>query len=242
MRPIDRTHRTPKARTAAACFVALLLVMEVLGGGFTIPELAAQDASGDLGTAERILAQARGHEDPDVRVQLYDMVESRARAALEEDPSDIDARWWLVATLGLRADEESARRKIQLAGEVHEEAERILEVDPDHPGAHHAVARLHAGILRLNRVVRYVALRLVGEETLREADWEGAEWHIQRAIEQEPDILIHRYERVRMLQTQGRLDEAREELENLFSLPDTAPMDPVVRSRAERLRSELGEG
>lgn len=198
-----------------------------------------QDPTPELGSAEQILAQARGHHDSQVRRDLYELVEERAVRVLEADPDDLDARWWLIAARGLRVDEESARTRVRLAREVHEDAERILAVDSLHPGAHHALARIHAGIMRLNPVVRFVAVRLVGESTLREASWEDAEWHIAQASSREPDALVHHFERARMLQSQARHDEAHEVLDTLLALPDRRPMDPVVRERALQLRKEL---
>ncbi len=216
-----------------------LLPIVLLTLSLTTPSVGAQDPAGDLSSAEQILAQARAHDDPEVRRQLYELVEDRATRALEADPDDLEARWWRIAAKGLRVDDVSPRTKIRLAGEVHEDATRILATDSLHPGAHHAMARIHAGIMRLNPVVRYIAVRLVGESTLRQAAWEDAEWHIARAMEGEPDALVHRYELVRMLQSQRRYDEAEAVIATLLALPDHRPMDPVVRDRALSLREEL---
>ncbi|TVP55457.1 MAG: hypothetical protein EA351_10735 [Gemmatimonadales bacterium] len=216
-----------------------LLSIALVTLSVTATSAQAQDPDGGLSTAEQILAQARGHDDPEVRRQLYELIEDRAVRALDADPDDLEARWWLIAAKGLRVDEVSPRAKIRLASEVHEDANRILAADSLHPGAHHAMARIHAGIMRLNPVVRYIAVRLVGESTLRQAAWEEAEQHIAQAMEREPEALVHRYELVRMLQSQARYDEAEDVLDTLFALPDRRPMDPVIRDRALTLREEL---
>lgn len=198
-----------------------------------------RQTSGPFRDAPMLLARGRGHPDRPVRVALYREVESLAEARLALDPHDIEARWWRVAAVGLRLDEEGPREKIRLARFIHGEAEWILERDPHHPGAHHALGRLHAGILRLNPVLRFFALRMVGEEELRHARWEDAERHLRAAIAAEPCLLHHRYELARILEDQGRRAEALEERRKLLALPDLDPMDPVVRGRITTRRQEM---
>lgn len=188
--------------------------------------------SGSLRHAPFLLAQGRGHTNPQARVDLYLEVEALADERLAADPEDLEARWWRIAAMGLRVDEESARGKIGLAREIHGEARWILEREPDHAGGHHAMGRLHAGVLRVNRVVRFLALRLVGEAELRDASWEGAVDHLRRAVEAEPCFLSHRFELARALMDQGREEEARGELALMLALEDRNPMDPVVRRTA----------
>ncbi|TVP77478.1 MAG: hypothetical protein EA352_03560 [Gemmatimonadales bacterium] len=213
----------------------LLLLAILLPGGVDLHGQAGTTADIDLDNADRILAQARGHDNSEVRLSLYRSVEEEARAALEADPDDHEARWMLLATLGLLVDEVGAREKVQAAREVHEHAQVLLEHDARHAGAHHAMGRLNAGILRLNRVVRFVALRLVGEDTLSEASWDDAEEHLRIAMEEEPDVLVHRLELARAFETQGRHDEMLELLEGIVVADATVPMDPVVQERARHI-------
>jgi tetratricopeptide (TPR) repeat protein len=188
-----------------------------------------------------LLADGRSASSGEARMARYREAEAVAEDRLARDPEDVDARWWRLASWGLQVDESSARGKIRLARRIHGEAEWLLERDPHHPGAHHAMGRLHAGILRLNPVLRFFALRAVGEEELRGASWEGAEEHLRRAIQAEPCTLHHRYELARVLQDQGKETQARQEVELLLALVDRDPMDPVIRVRA-RLRWAESDG
>jgi len=173
-----------------------------------------------------------------VRRAIYLEVESMAEAQMVEDPDHLEARWWRIAAMGLRVDEESHRGQIALAREIHQEARWILEREPGHAGAHHAMGRLHAGVLRVHPVARFLVLRLVGEEELRGASWEGAAEHLRQAVTREPCLLTHRFELVRVLLDAGRTEEARGELATMLSLRDRAPLDPVVRRRALELWTE----
>jgi hypothetical protein len=207
------------------------------GGGDGAP-------SGVLRGAAEILAQGQLHPDRATRLARFTHVQEAADARIHEAPDDLDARWWRVAALGLRIDHESPRQKVILAGVVRREAEEILTRDADHPGGHHALGRLHSGVLRLNPVLRFLALRLFGEAELGNATWADAEVHMQRAKAAVPCALIHRYELSRSFAYQRKYEEALAELDALLALPDRAPQDPQVRSLAlalrERVEKELG--
>lgn len=195
--------------------------------------------AGSLPGAAETLAQGRVHPDRSVRLALFSHVQEAAEARIEQNPHDLDARWWRVAALGLRIDHESPRQKVVLAGVVRREAEEILARDPDHPGGHHALGRLHSGVLRLNPVLRFVALRFFGEAELGNATWADAEGHMERARAAVPCALIHRYELSRSFAYQGKQVEALAELDALLALPDRAPHDPQVRELAEELRAQV---
>jgi hypothetical protein len=198
--------------------------------------------SGTLAGAPATLAQGREHPDREVRLSLYRHVQEAAEARIALDPDDLEARWWRVAALGLIVDDESPRQKVVLAGEVRREAEEILARDPDHPGGHHALGRLNSGVLRLNAVVRFFALRLFGEGELGQATWTDAEAHLVRARDAVPCSLLHRYELARVHAHQGHGAQALDELDALLALPDLAPTDPEIRRRALELRERVDGG
>lgn len=202
------------------------------GGGTASP-------SGSLRTAPEILAQGRRHPDRSVRIALYTRVRETAEARIEADAEDLEARWWRVAAMGLLVDDGGARQQVVLAGEIRREAIEILSRDPTHPGGHHALGRLHSGVVRLNPVLRFFALRLFGEAELQEATWEAAEEHMNRAKAAVPCALVHRWELSRSYAYQRKDAEALDELDALLALPDRAPHDPEIRAMAERLRSEV---
>jgi len=200
------------------------------GGGASPP-------SGSLGGAPETLAQARRHPDRSTRLARYTHVQEAAEARVAEDADDLEARWWRVAAMGLRVDDESPRQKVVLAGAIRREADEILARDPDHPGGHHALGRLHSGVLRLNPVLRFFALRIFGEADLANATWADAERHMKLARAAVPCALIHRYELARSYAYQGRDADALAELDALLALPDRAPQDPQVRELARDLRA-----
>jgi hypothetical protein len=199
----------------------------------------AARTGGPLATASETLARARRDPNRNTRLALYRHVQEAAEARVDADPDDLEARWWRIAAMGLRVDDESARQKVVLAGEIRRDADEILARDPNHPGAHMALGRLHSGVLRLNPVLRFFALRLFGEGELGSASWEDAEAHLRTAKAAVPCALIHRWELSRVLAYQERDAEALAELDALLALPDRSPQDPMVRELAEGLRAEV---
>jgi hypothetical protein len=194
---------------------------------------------GALAVAPTLLSEAWMAPNNALRLAQFEAVQRTAEEAIARNPRDLEARWWRVAALGHRIDHESPRQKVLLAGEVNEEARVMLAIDPDHPGAHHALGRLNAGILRLNRVLRFFALRIFGQGELDRASWEIAEDHMRTARDAVPCALLHRFELARMLADQGRTAEARAELDALLALPDRIPHDPILREQARGLRESL---
>jgi hypothetical protein len=203
------------------------------------PSGGADVPPGTLANAPALLAEAWQATDPTRRLTQFEAVQRLAEAEIAREPLDLEARWWRVAALGHRIDHESPRQKVILAGAVNEEARAMLAIDPDHPGAHHALGRLNAGILRLNRVLRFFALRIFGQGELDQASWEVAEAHLRTARDAVPCALLHRFELARVLADQGRSREARAELETLLALPDRIPHDPVIRVQARALLTTL---
>lgn len=216
----------------------------VLAAAIAGCEPSGNDArpAGTLAAAAETLARGRGEPRRASRLALYTHVQEAAEARIATDPDDVEARWWRVAAMGLRVDDESARQKVVLAGEIRRDAEEILARDPGHPGAHMALGRLHSGVLRLNPVLRFFALRLFGEAELGNASWDDAEWHLRTAKTAVPCALIHRWELARVLAYQGRNAEALDELDALLALPDLAPQDPFVRELAVELRGRVAGG
>jgi hypothetical protein len=158
--------------------------------------------------------------------------ERLARETLARTPGSLELRWLAIAALGSQVDEESNRRKISLTREIYDEVELLRALDPDHPGLHHALARLHSGVLRLRPILRWLAARMVGGDLLQHASWEAAETHFRRAIELEPHAILHRVELGLLLLERDREAEGRRELERVLGMLASNPLDSLFQERA----------
>jgi tetratricopeptide (TPR) repeat protein len=163
-----------------------------------------------------------------------------AQRAVDLEPDSAVAHQWYAIALGRMALSRSPGERVDLSVQVREAALRAIEIDEASAGAHNVLGQWHAEIQRLSGITRFVAERLLGGATFREASWEAAERHLRRAIDLEPDALVHRVALARVYLDLERVTAARTELERALDLPDSAPTDPVTRSEAASLLREIG--
>lgn len=165
-----------------------------------------------------------------------------AEALVRAVPGDAHAHYLYAVALGQRLELTGIREKVRLGAMTRAEAELALELDPDHPGAHHVLGRLHAGTMRMNPVSRFLARRVLGAEALEGASWERAEHHLIRAHELEPDNPRHTLELGVLYIDTDRPDEALEALRLAAEAPRRTPIDDQLVERAIRLIGSIEGG
>lgn len=162
-----------------------------------------------------------------------------ARALVQAAPGDADAHYLYAVALGQRLEFSGTREKVRLGAATRAEAETALAFNPDHPGAHHVLGRLHAGTMRMNPVARFLARRVLGAEALEGASWERAEYHFARAHALEPDNPRHAVELGVLYLDTDRPDEALAVLRLAAEAPQPTPIDAGLVERAVRLIGTL---
>lgn len=178
--------------------------------------------------------------DDDHGKALLKEAEIHARSAVQEHEADVGRRFALAVVLGLRADREGGRTKVRAASQLHEELEAILATDPEHARARHLLGRLHAGVLRMNRVTRWLATNVLGGDALKAATWEEAERNLRFAAEQVPEVGEHHLQLANLYRDTDRPDLALEEIEHVLALPADTPLAESTRAEALELREKLG--
>lgn len=178
--------------------------------------------------------------DAGAREEWFESAEAYGRRAVEADSTSDDAWVWLAIALGRRALGEGPRTKVRLSNEIREAASRALALNPEAAAAHHVLGEWHAEIRRLNGLTRFAARTLLGADTFDEASWDDAERHLTRAVELEPEGLIHRLALARLLLDRDRPDEARAELQEVLDRPAVEPTDARHKQEAQDLLRTLG--
>ena len=194
-----------------------------------------------------ILVEASMAADEEDRAKdLLVQAETYARAATEGHADDVGRRFALAVVLGLRANSEGGRTKVNAASELHRELEAILELDSQHARARHMLGRLHAGVRRMSGITRWIATNLLGGAELKKATWETAEQHLTFAEQQVPEVPDLQLQLANLYADTDRLEFALQELEHIFQLPAVSPMERAVWDEAlevkEDLVRELAEG
>ena len=177
--------------------------------------------------------------DEDDAKALLRRAEAHASAGLEDQADDIGRRFALAVVLGMRANSEGGRTKVNAASELHRQLETILELDPDHARARHMLGRLHAGVRRMNGITRWIATNLLGGGVLKEATWEEAERNLTFAEQRVPEVSEHHLQLANLYVDTERPELALQELEHLFQLPRTSPMEVAAWEEALELAERI---
>jgi len=176
--------------------------------------------------------------DKGARREILQRARSYAERAKVIEPEAVEGRYWLAVTAGMLAEEEGGRTKIRLAEQAWDESSWVLEVDPAHAGAHHVQGRLHAAVMRLNRVLRFLARKVLGGDVLGQASWDKAEYHLRSAAELAPEDAVNHLELGMALRDLDRPEEARQAFQRAAS---TAPRREADRRHIERALALLAE-
>jgi len=144
----------------------------------------------------RISALLGGSDRPMTRA--LDELEAEAREGAAAAPDNADAQYGLAAVLGVRTDLAEGRVRLESAERLLDQVQRVLEIEPSHPGAHHIVGRLNAGVMRMSRLDRFLARTLLGGDVLDQASWSVAREHLETAESHDPCVPDHHYELARL--------------------------------------------
>jgi nucleoside-diphosphate-sugar epimerase len=185
----------------------------------TAVTLAVRCRSGDAGGAVfRRVAEVRAEGDRAALNALLDSIEGELRVPDAQAGADAATRYDLAVVLAARTETLDGRARIRSAEALHRQARRVLELDPDHPGAHHLLGRLDAAVLRLGGATRLLARLVIGGEVLGTASWRRAHEYLKRAEEGAPCMPEHHFELARLLEERGDPEGARRELRHVLEL------------------------
>lgn len=186
-----------------------------------------------------LMETAVASPDEDRMKELLLEAEGHARAAVVGYEENVGRRFALAAVLGMRADREGGRTKVKAAAALHDELDVVLALDPEHAQAHYMMGRLHAGVRRMNGVVRWLATSLLGGETLKQASWEEAERHLTFAVNAAPEVPDHHLQLARVYRDTGRPELALPRLAHVLSMEVTSPMEREARAEALEIQAEI---
>lgn len=120
--------------------------------------------------------------------------------------------------------------KVKYSRLIKEEAEHALRLDPNYAWAHHVLGRWHYEVASLGGGKKFFVNLLFGG--LPEASYAEAIQHLRRAIELDPDNLIHHLELGFALWHADDREAAREQFRIGLAMPDTTINDAPAKARA----------
>jgi tetratricopeptide (TPR) repeat protein len=245
--------------------VRALLILVLLAGRLSAQPAAtpverAMDAEARFDTAEALrLYLAALEQDPDnafllqkvarqysdavddadsmpERRRLADLALSYAVRATERQPDNPVNVLSVAIAQGKLALASDPAQRIELSRQVRAGAEKALRLDPNYAWAHHVLGRWHFEVTQVRGARRFFARLVYGG--LPPASLDEALQHLQRAVELEPEHVLHRAELGFVLEAAGRHQDAREQWRKSLALPRRQKDDAHAQERA---RQALGD-
>lgn len=180
-----------------------------------------------------------GEEAPeDKEVQYYYIAEKWARRAVKQCPNEANAHFFVVVSSGKLALYEGGKQKIGRAQEVKEEAEKTLQLDPDHHGAYHALARWHRELANLSWLLKAAAKIIYGGVPTG-ASMEEAVANFKKAIAIKPDWINHHRQLGTTYMMLEEWEKARAAFETVLELPIQDHQDEGHKKECRKLLKEI---
>jgi tetratricopeptide (TPR) repeat protein len=234
--PISRPVAVWAATDPDRCAVDAKSVIDFGPGDTAGPSWNDPGAQGTLRRlSDAFAAKPRGEESKCVLVS----VEQTAVRAVAAHPRDVEDRYALAVVLGLLADHEGGASKVRAASRMYDQLRQILTLAPDHVGAHHLLGRLQAGVMRMDRVTRWIATNLLGGAALRGASWDEAERNLTFAVQRAPHIPDYHFELAHLYADTGRVDLALREAQLVLAMDPSTAIEASVPEKAAALVARL---
>jgi tetratricopeptide (TPR) repeat protein len=156
------------------------------------------------------------------------------------DPGSAEAHFDLARALGRTALTMGVRDRVRYANEIREQALEALKIDANHPGALHVLGVWNAEIMRLNGFERFFARNFLGGKIFGQASWKEAVSNLERAVEVDPERLVHRLDLAEIYADIGEKAKAREQFERVVNATTRTDVnDPRYKAQAEAALKRL---
>lgn len=153
--------------------------------------------------------------------ELFATAVAYAERAVEAAPDGVNGRYWYALTIGRLGETRGILRSLSAAGEMRRELEIVLELAPDHAGAHFALGMLY--------------YKLPGWP-LSFGDNNRALEYMTAAVELAPDNTTYRLGLAELLLDMRRRDDAIALLEAVIEMPLTP--DEPVESAEDKIKAQ----
>lgn len=185
----------------------------------------------------RVLGLRQIHDDA-AKPMLRFLQDSLAVEAAAR-PVDVDIQYELALVVGRRAEIEGGTEGIRTANALDRQARAVLVLAPTHSGAQHLLGRLQAAVLRMSRITRFAATRLLGGGRLGSASWNEARSFLEAAAEGDPCVPDHLYELAHLYEERGDPERAELQLQRLFLVAGSRELYADVVQKGRKLAEEI---
>lgn len=184
------------------------------------------------------LISEEGPEWKERKIKEYAVAEDYARKAMKVDPQSTWGHFWVAVSLGNIAMVSPISRQVELAGEIRDEVEKALALDPKNGLAYHVYGVWHRKVAEIGATQRLL-VTVVYSRALPQGSFEKSIEFLKKAVGFHPNTIISRLELARSHIAREEWEPARAMLKSIPDLPIQFSDDARNKQKAEQLLEEI---
>jgi tetratricopeptide (TPR) repeat protein len=204
----------------------------------------------DARNFEALVKLARAHIDigdqipeedadsKDRKIKEYAVAEDFARRAVKVSPGSTWGHFWVAASVGNIAMVSPIAKQVELAGEIRDQVEKAIALDPNNGSAYHIYGLWHRKMAEIGRASRAVASMFYGR-SLPNGSFEKSIEYFKKAVALNPTVIVSRLELARSHVAKEEWQPARTLLRSIPDLPIQFSDDAKHKQKAEQLLEEI---
>lgn len=181
-----------------------------------------------------LMSEATKREE---KIQFATTAVQYAQRAVALAPNDPETQLALAISQGKLLPFQSSKEQFTNASVVKTAVDKVITLDPGNDLAWHVLGRWYLNLAEVSTVKRALAKVLYGK--LPPATYEDAVRCFEKAIELNPNRLMHYIELGRTYADMGRAEEARKFITKGLAMPNTEKDDPESKERGRQILAKL---
>jgi tetratricopeptide (TPR) repeat protein len=174
----------------------------------------------------------------DRKLKEYAVAEDYARKAIQVDPHSTWGHFWVAASVGNIALVSPISKQVELAGEIRDQVEKAIALDPSNGSAYHIYGLWHRKMAEIGRASRAVASVLYGR-SLPSGSFEKSIDYFKKAVALNPTVIVSRLELARSHVAKEEWEPARALLRSIPAMAIQFSDDLKHKQKAEQLLEEI---
>ena len=174
---------------------------------------------------------------PVEKLRLGGIAVDYAKRAVVVGPNDPEAQLAVAISYGKLQPYEGYREKFDSVYIIKAATDKVIELDPHNDLAWHILGCWHKGLADVDAIHRALAQVTFGR--LPDSTYQEAATCFEKAIQLNPNRLMHYIELGRVYAQMGRTEEARQFITKGLSMQDTEKDDPETKRQGRELLAKL---
>jgi tetratricopeptide (TPR) repeat protein len=174
---------------------------------------------------------------PEQKLSLGSTAVDYAKRAAALDPNDPEAQLAVAISYGKLGPFEGNREKFEASRIIKDAADKVIKLDPNSDLGWHVLGRWHMALAEVSAFERAMAQFAYGK--LPESTYQEAARCFEKAIELNPNRLMHYIELGRVYSRMGRTEDARNFITKGLAMRDTEKDDPETKRKGQELLAKL---